>query len=79
MMTAKQKWFLEKLMKEVEELGYTFSGKETFYGSNGYNSHSTTSKEASQDISMLLKIKELVAAGKTADEAFDIATEELFK
>ena len=78
MMTSKQKWFLEKLMKEIEALGYEFNGRETFYGSNGYSTYGTTSKEASQDISMLLKVKELVASGKTTNEAFGIAIEENF-
>lgn len=69
-MTSKQKWFLEKLMNEIEkEADYEFLGHETNYGSKGYDFYMVTTREASDDIDMLLKIKANVENGMTFQEA----------
>lgn len=71
-MTNKQRWLIEKLMKEIEKLsGYVFTGRETYYGSNGYDFYSTTKKEASADIEMLLNIKNDVLNGSSFEEAYE--------
>lgn len=71
-MTSKQKWLIGKLMSEIEEAtGYVFTGNETNYGSNGYDSYRTTTKEASADIEMLLDIKRDVMNGSSFEEAHE--------
>lgn len=79
MMTSKQKWFISKLMKEIEEAGNCkVIANDTFYGSNGFDSYRTSKKEASDDISFLLKIKDLISGGKSYDDARNIAINERF-
>lgn len=70
MMTSKQKWFIGKLMKEIEEMGYSFNGNETYYGSAAYDSYQVTKQEASKDIDMLLSVKAAMENGSTFNDAY---------
>ncbi len=59
MMTSKQKWFIGKLMKEIEEAGNCeINATDLLYGCNQFDSYRTSKKDASQDIEYLLKVKE---------------------
>lgn len=65
-MTSKQQWFLEKLMKELENIDSEkydamWFMSNTFYASNMYNTYATSKKEASDDISRLLEEKRIYA------------------
>lgn len=64
MMTSKQKWFVNKLLKEIETEFKEDLGLQTNFGSNGYDAYRTTIKEASDDISFLLKAKENLENGR---------------
>jgi hypothetical protein len=75
MMTDKQKWFISKLMKEIETMGYVFEGYETNYGSNSYDTYRTSKQEASEDIDKLIKIKDMMLNGKNFDEAYKVIQE----
>ena len=58
MITGKQRWFIEKLMKKVEELGYDADwGKELLYGCNMFDIYRTSKSDASKDITYLLDLK----------------------
>lgn len=58
MITEKQKWFINKLLNEVEALGSTNVQHSTnFYGSYQGDSYRCSSKDASEDIQMLLDLK----------------------
>lgn len=64
MMTSKQQWLLEKLMKELENIDSEkydamWFMSETNYASNMYNTYATSRKEASEDISRLLEEKKI--------------------
>lgn len=73
MMTAKQQWFIMKLINECEELGYDGVAFHTFLDGNEYDSYSTTKQEASKDISFLLRVKEI-----GLQEALDEQAKEMY-
>ena len=67
MITDKQKWFINKLLKEIEAYGDNAQHLTNFYGVYQGDSYRCSIKEASEDIQMLLEIKkELEASGKQA-------------
>ena len=79
MMTEKQKWFILKLMKEIEKIGNCkISANDTVFGSNEFNPYRTSKKEASNDIGYLLKIKELMSNNMGYVNAREIALNEIF-
>ena len=78
MMTNKQKWFIFKLMKEIETLANcSININDLIFGSNEFNVYRTSKKDASSDISYLLKIKELLTS-MSYDEARSKAIDELY-
>lgn len=79
MMTSKQKWFIGKLIKELEDMGCKVDSGDTLYGSKGYDTYRTSKKEASEDISMLLNIKEQVESGTSYEEAMSNYLEEKYR
>lgn len=69
MMTSKQKWFLNKLFTEIENMGGTDIAQDSNYASVHFDSYSMTSKMASQDIQMCLEIKEKMEKGMSYEKA----------
>lgn len=77
MMTEKQRWFILKLMKEIETIGNcNVDADDTVFGSNEFNTYRTSKKDASDDIGYLLKIKELMSNNMKYDNAREIALNE---
>ena len=68
MMTSKQKWFVMKLLKEIEELGYKVDPNELLFAGNHYDIYRTSKREASEDIDYLLKLKSAIESGKSAED-----------
>lgn len=67
MITDKQKWFINKLLKEIEAYGDNVQHQTNFYGVYQGDSYRCSSKEASEDIQILLEIKkELETSGAKA-------------
>ena len=75
MMTNKQEWFINKLIKEIEEMGYEFpmAYGDLKYGCNDFSIYRTTCKDASADIDYLLKLKEQLEKGRDHDTARSVA------
>lgn len=73
-MTNKQEWFINKLIKEIEEMGYEFpmAYGDLKYGCNDFSIYRTTCKDASADIDYLLKLKEQLEKGRDHDIARNI-------
>ena len=71
MMTSKQEWFMNKLIKEIEEMGYEFpmGYGDLNWACNDFSSYRTTCKDASEDIDYLLKLKEQLEKGRDHDDA----------
>lgn len=74
-MTNKQKWFENKLMNEIEAMLTEADREElrwsliTNWGAENFDTYKVSVKEASEDIDRLLKMKALIADGKSLDEA----------
>ena len=68
MMTSKQKLFVMKLLKEIEELGYKVDPNELLFAGNHYDIYRTSKREASEDIDYLLKLKSAIESGKSAED-----------
>lgn len=75
MMTSKQKYFLNKLFTEIENLGGKEIAQNSNYASVGFDSYKMTSKMASQDIQICLEIKEKMEKGISFEEALEAFNE----
>lgn len=64
MISEKQKWFIMKLIKEIESLGRIIESNELYYLSNLCDSYKTSKKEASEDIDYLLRLKKEMEEAK---------------
>lgn len=71
MMTSKQKWFLNKLFTEIENMGGEDVAQHSNYASVHFDSYKMTSKMASQDIQMCLEIKEKMENGSSYEQAYE--------
>jgi hypothetical protein len=75
MMTSKQKWFLNKLFTEIENLGGKDIAQNSNYASVGFDSYKMSSQMASQDIQMCLEIKGKMERGISFEEALEAFNE----
>ena len=75
MMTSKQKWFLNKLFTEIENLGGKNIAQNSKYASVGFDLYKMSSKMASQDIQMCLEIKGKMERGISFEEALEAFNE----
>lgn len=75
MITSKQKWFLNKLFTEIENLGGKDIAQNSNFAAVGFDSYKMTSKMASQDIQMCLEIKEKMENGISFEEALEAFNE----
>lgn len=71
MMTSKQKWFLNKLFTEIENMGGTDVAQHSNFASVSFDSYKMTSQMASQDIQMCLEIKEKMEQGISFEQALE--------
>lgn len=71
MMTSKQKWFLNKLFTEIENLGGKDIAQNSNFAAVGFDSYKMTSKMASQDIQMCIDIKSKMENGISYEKALD--------
>jgi len=66
MITDRQKWYINKLLKEIEALGGDAQSVTSFYGAYQGNSYRCSKRDASEDIQMLLEIKNELESQKLA-------------
>lgn len=71
MMTSKQKYFLNKLFIEIENLGGKDIAQNSNFASVGFDSYKMTSKMASHDIQMCLDIKSKMENGISYEDALE--------
>lgn len=71
MMISKQKWFLNKLFTEIENMGGEDIAQNSNYASVHFDSYRMTSKMASQDIEMCLEIKAKMENGISYEAAMN--------
>ena len=69
MMTNKQKWFLNKLFTEIENMCGSDIAQMSNFASVSFDSYKMTSQMASQDIQMCLEIKEKMEKGISFEQA----------
>lgn len=76
MITSKQEWFINKLIREIEGMGYEFpmGYGDLNWACNDFDTYRTTCREASEDIDYLLKLKEQLEKGREHDDARAIAS-----
>lgn len=74
MMTNKQEWLILKLIEEIEEMsGNEVSANDLYFLENNCSLYATSRKEASNDISFLLRLKDLLESGSDYEDARKLA------